>query len=102
MFPTIDPDITNTTAPSVPTTTMPATDTDDTYTPSSYPMPPSPTAEPFIPAATIPATANTPRERAYTLHLQGYRSPAIAAHLGVPERTIRYWIQTTNQDINAL
>ncbi|HEX8036528.1 MAG TPA: hypothetical protein VF510_21905, partial [Ktedonobacterales bacterium] len=73
----------------------------DTYT-SSYPMPPSPTAEPFIPATSVPATADPPRDRAYTLHLQGYRSPAIAAHLHVPERTIRYWIQHTNQDLNAL
>ncbi len=82
-------------------TTNPNTpDTPDT---DHYPMPPSPNAEPFIPAPTIHITApNTPRERAYTLHIQGYRSPAIAAHLGVPERTIRHWIQTTNQDLNAL
>ncbi|HEX8034421.1 MAG TPA: hypothetical protein VF510_11260, partial [Ktedonobacterales bacterium] len=50
-----------------PTTTMPATDTvndtDDTYT-SSYPMPPSPKAEPFIPARRVPATPNTPRDHA--------------------------------------
>ncbi|MGZ6322134.1 MAG: terminase gpP N-terminus-related DNA-binding protein, partial [Ktedonobacterales bacterium] len=105
--PTIDPMTTDptTTATSDPTTTMPATDpTTDTnmYDPTIPPMPPSPKAEPFIPALTVPATANTPRDRAYTLHLQGYRSPAIAAHLHVPERTIRHWIQHTNQDINAL
>ncbi|HEX8032717.1 MAG TPA: helix-turn-helix domain-containing protein, partial [Ktedonobacterales bacterium] len=103
MHPTLDPNIDPTTNNTDPTT-MPATDPypDDTYTPSSYPMPPSPTAEPFIPATSVPATADTPRDRAYTLHLQGYRSPAIAAHLHVPERTIRHWIQQTNQDLNAL
>ncbi|MGZ3599789.1 MAG: terminase gpP N-terminus-related DNA-binding protein, partial [Ktedonobacterales bacterium] len=103
MFPTNDPIDPNSIdpTPTMPATTTDTTTTDDPYT-SSYPMPPSPTAEPFIPATSVPATANTPRDRAYTLHLQGYRSPAIAAHLHVPERTIRHWIQTTNQDINAL
>jgi Putative ATPase subunit of terminase (gpP-like) len=110
MYPTSDPNSTDPTtndpttpSASDPTITMPATDptTDDTYS-SSYPMPPSPKAEPFIPALTVPASTDTPRDRAYTLHLQGYRSPAIAAHLHVPERTIRHWIQMTNQDINAL
>ncbi|MGZ6391538.1 MAG: terminase gpP N-terminus-related DNA-binding protein, partial [Ktedonobacterales bacterium] len=106
---TFGPDITDptsaTSAASDPTTTMPTNSATTAYdidpTPSS-PMQPSPTAEPFIPATSVPATANTPRERAYTLHLQGYRSPAIAAHLHVPKRTIRHWIQMTNQDINTL
>jgi putative ATPase subunit gpP of terminase len=108
LTPTADLITANTTIPAFdPTTPMPATDpnttTDitDTYTPI-YSMPPSPAAEPFIPARSVPATADTPRDRAYTLHLQGYRSPAIAAHLHVPERTIRHWIQHTNQEINAL
>src|SRR5579859_5096730 len=38
-------------------------------------------------------------ERAFTLHCEGLRSPAIAAELGVPERTIRAWIAA---DLKAL
>ena len=102
-------DVTTMPTTDIPATTDPisnptASDNDRYTDPTIPPMPPSPKAEPFHPATTVPASAiaPTPREQAFTLHLQGYRSPAIAAHLGVPERTIRYWIQTTTQQLNAL
>jgi hypothetical protein len=38
------------------------------------------------------ASALPPRERAWTLYCQGLRSPAISKQPGIPERTIRYWI----------
>src|SRR5579872_1575687 len=40
------------------------------------------------------------REHAFTLHCQGLRSPAIAAELGVSERTIRAWIAAALADLN--
>ena len=39
------------------------------------------------------------REQAFTLHCHGLRSPAIAAELGVPERTIRAWIAAALDDL---
>src|SRR5579872_1814390 len=39
------------------------------------------------------------REHAFTLHCQGLRSPAIAAELGVSERTIRAWIAAALADL---
>src|SRR5579859_6488325 len=39
------------------------------------------------------------REQAFTLHCQGLRSPAIAAELGVSERTIRAWIAAALADL---
>jgi hypothetical protein len=39
----------------------------------------------------------TRREEAFTLYCQGYRSPAIASLLGVPQRTVRSWIAATLQ-----
>lgn len=53
------------------------------------------------PHSSAPAMSSDPgepsplRERAFTLYCQGLRSPAIAATLGVPERTIRSWITAT-------
>ena len=39
------------------------------------------------------------REQAFALHCQGLRSPAIAAELGVSERTIRSWIASSLDDL---
>ncbi|HLZ21836.1 MAG TPA: sigma-70 region 4 domain-containing protein [Ktedonobacterales bacterium] len=39
------------------------------------------------------------REQAFTLHCHGLRSPAIAAELGVSERTIRAWIAAALADL---
>ena len=39
------------------------------------------------------------RDRAYAFHLEGMRSPTIAAQLGVPERTVRSWITTINRKL---
>jgi hypothetical protein len=44
---------------------------------------------------------NTLPERAFTLYCDGLRSPAIAQHLGVPERTVRSWIAKIRDDLAA-
>jgi Putative ATPase subunit of terminase (gpP-like) len=41
------------------------------------------------------------RDRAWTLHCQGLRSPAIAADLSASERTVRSWIQQTREELAA-
>src|SRR5579859_5152873 len=56
---------------------------------------------PFPAPAHLPHTAHPIplREQAFTLHCQGLRSPAIAAELGVSERTIRAWIAAALADL---
>ena len=66
------------------------------------------TSTPTAPAAVQQTSSSTNRparrphpnlaalqEQAFSLTCSGLRSPAIAAQLGVPERTIRRWINTT-------
>lgn len=52
--------------------------------------------------ASHPAASQHPRalkDRAFDLYSRGFRSPAIAAQLGVPERTIRNWVQSIIQQL---
>jgi transposase len=46
------------------------------------------------------AGGEDPREQAFALYCRGLRSPAIAARLGVPERTIRRWLQRAQNQLN--
>jgi hypothetical protein len=44
----------------------------------------------------------SPREQAFALYCRGLRSPAIAARLGLPERTIRRWLRAIRADVASL
>lgn len=67
------------------------------------PLPPLPITTPATGAAAPqPAAPQSPRAskaRAFDLYCQGLHSPAIAAELGISERTIRNWVQTTIQQL---
>ncbi len=44
----------------------------------------------------------SPREQAFALYCRGLCSPAIAARLGLPERTIRRWLRAIRADVASL
>ncbi|MGZ3679700.1 MAG: helix-turn-helix domain-containing protein [Ktedonobacterales bacterium] len=51
------------------------------------------------PDAAAPQSPRALKDRAFDLYAHGFRSPAIAAQLGVSERTIRNWLQITIQQL---
>src|SRR5947209_15331535 len=58
------------------------------------PQPEQPQPQPTAPSAATSAQSGPAiRERVFTLACQGVRSPTIARELGVPERTVRAWMQ---------
>ena len=61
-----------------------------------------PTTDDAGEAESPPDISQLPRalkDRAFDLYSRGFHSPAIAAQLGVPERTIRNWVQTIIQQL---
>ncbi|MGZ6322299.1 MAG: hypothetical protein ACXWQR_23700, partial [Ktedonobacterales bacterium] len=72
--------------------------------PSSEPQPPAQSEQHQQPSddeAAEGAAAYSPllKDHVFALYCAGQRSPAIAAQLGIPERTARHWIHTILQQL---